>query len=322
MAPQRVATTPRCGALDVADLGHIPTGELPESLVSEIRRAALASPAYDGLADDGSADARGTVAFGASTVAKLQHRAHERLGTVLRLEWLRHQARIRAPRLLDHGTVPTGHWWAILDHAPGAPAAEPTPARQRALGAQLRAWHESGPGAGPQLDGDVSGERPGGPGGLRLDDPGGLGVLLGTPREFLGEAYPELAERYAAVCQGMPLVPIHGDVAVCHNTLYAGDELAAVLDSGAVEYGPPMLDLACALAIDLPHGAAIDPLLDGYGRDAVDEAALHTLLPLLALRRLVDIKRVGVARVGARWLVTWLRACAPDLLPLASPLAA
>lgn len=292
----------RCGALDVADADRIPTDELPAARVAELRHAALASPWYDGAVAAGSA--RGTVAFGTRTVAKLQRRAHERLTTIRRLEWLRAHAGIAAPRLLDSGEVPAGRagpaggWWAILEYAVGTPAAEPTPARQRALGVQLRAWHSAG-----VTDG------------LRLDDPGGLGVLLGTPREFVPAAYPRLAERFAAVCEGQPVTPIHGDAAVCHNTLYTGAELAVLLDSGAVEYGP-MLDLAWALAVDLPHGAAVDPLLDGYGHDAVDPDTLYALLPLLMVRRLVDVKRIGPGAVGADWLVGWLRRHAPELYAL------
>ncbi|MGH3712010.1 MAG: phosphotransferase [Micromonosporaceae bacterium] len=290
--------TDRCGPLDVADAGRIPTDELAEAELAVIRRAALASTAYDGA----PGTVTGTVAFGTVTVAKLQRRTHERIGTIRRLEWLRQHAGIPAPQLLDHGTVPTGRrdgWWAILSYAAGGSAASPTPGQQRALGAALRAWHESG----------VTG-------GLRLDDPGGLGVLLGTPREFVPAGYPELAERYAAACAGQPVTPIHGDAAVCHNTLFAGDDLAALIDSGAVEHGPPMLDLAWALAVDLPHGAAADPLLDGYGRDAVSRDALAALLPLLMVRRLVDVRRIGAAAVGADWLIGWLRAYSPDLLAL------
>jgi hypothetical protein len=49
----------------------------------------------------------------------------------------------------------------VLERLDGRPSDDPLPAQQRSLGRQLRRWHERG-----SL------------GGLRLDDPGGLGVLL------------------------------------------------------------------------------------------------------------------------------------------------
>jgi len=72
-----------------------------------------------------------------------------------------------------------------------------------------------------------------------------------------------------------------------------------------------MLDLAWALAIDLPRGGAVDPLLDGYGRDAVDAGALDRLLPLMMARRLADVPQLGFDRVGAGWLAEWLDRHAP-----------
>lgn len=326
----------RCGRLDVGDVrGYIATGELPADELAACRAAAVASPAFDG-ADSGD----GTVLVGVRTVAKLQRRRHERLDTVVRLERLRSATGIPAPKLLDHGTLPPAEaglisgpvteagpasdpsaeaggasdpnggggagsqwrWWAVLERAAGRHYDAPTPGQQAALGAVLRTWHERG---------EV--------GGLRLDDPGGLGVLLGTPRGVTPGGYPELAKRFDEVCAGQPVTAIHGDAAATHNTLYDGDRLTAVIDSGGVDSGPPMLDLAWALAIDLPRGGAVDPLLDGYGRDAVDAGALDRLLPLMMARRLADVPQLGFDRVGAGWLAEWLDRHAPPVLAIVAP---
>ncbi len=103
----------------------------------------------------------------------------------------------------------------------------------------------------------------------------------------------------------------------CGWTIRAG--WAYCLDSGGVDSGPPMLDLAWALAIDLPRGGAVDPLLDGYGRDAVDAGALDRLLPLMMARRLADVPQLGFDRVGAGWLAEWLDRHAPPVLAIVAP---
>ncbi|WP_395107962.1 phosphotransferase [Actinomadura sp. SCN-SB] len=289
----------RCGRLDVNDReALIPTRHLDESTVDHAVRAACASPAYDGAvrpAEDG-------ILTGQRTVIKVQRRSHERLETHLRLEGIRVRTEVAAPRLLDHGTATTSAgtaWWAVLERLPGAPGDRPTPGRQRALGRALRHWHSFFPG-----------------GGLRLDDPGALGVLLGWTRRTVPAAYPAIAGLIADACAGMPMTPIHGDVAVGHNTLFDGDALTGILDPGAIEQGPPMLDLAWALAIDLPRGATADPLIEGYGHDAVDRAALNALLPLMLLRRLIDTPDLGTADTDGRWIARRLSEQRPDLMAL------
>ncbi|GAA3979014.1 hypothetical protein GCM10023085_71750 [Actinomadura viridis] len=290
-----------CGTLDVADRrALIPTEPLPASAVIAAVRAASASPAFDGppVTEQGG----GGILPGHRTVAKSQRRTHERLETVLHLERLRTAAGVSAPRLLDHGTADTGAgraWWAVLERLPGAHGDQPTPGRQRALGGQLRRWHACPPG-----------------GGLRLDDPGALGVLLGSARRNAPRAYPAIAERFGDVCLGMEMTAIHGDIAVGHNALFDGDTLTGILDSGAVEQGPPMLDLAWALAVDLPRGATPEPLIEGYGADAFDQEALDALLPLMLLRRLIDTPALGLAETDGRWIVQRLRVDLPDLLAL------
>lgn len=110
------------------------------------------------------------------------------------------------------------------------------------------------------------------------------------------------------------MTAIHGDVAVCHNALFDGDVLTGLLDPGATEAGPPMLDLAWSLAVDMPRGAEPGPLLDGYGHDAVDQEALTALLPLMMLRRLIDTPSLGLTGTDGAWLTGWLRDRRPDLL--------
>lgn len=295
-------TAEACGRLDVEDAaGLIATDPVSDADLARSMAAALLSPAFDGPGTVPTG--RHNVIHGDRTVAKFQHRSHERLETVLRLDRLR-TVGVRAPRLLDHGTVATAGdeiWWAVLDRHPGQECDQPTPAQQREVGAQLRRWHES----------HVRG-------GLRLDDPGALGVFLGSSRAAAPRVYPALSAALADACAGMPVTPIHGDLAVGHNALFDGDTLTAVLDPGAVEHGPPMIDLAWALAVDLPRGGTPEPLYDGYGRDAVDHEALDALLPLMLIRRLVDTSSLGLADIDGHWILTWLRDHRPDLAKLAA----
>ncbi|WP_242909669.1 hypothetical protein [Actinomadura terrae] len=291
-----------CGPLDAGDQrALIPTGRLPDPLVEAAVEAALTSPAFDGPRDLPAAlatlGADGVVP-GAQTVVKVRRRLHERLETVRNFEELRAATGIRAPRLLDAGTAGQT-WWAVLERLPGAQADHPTPARQRELGHQLRLWHSRPPGEG-----------------LRLDAPGALGVFLGWARSTAPDAYPTIAEHIGAACEGLPMTAIHGDVAVCHNALFDGEVLTGVLDPGAIESGPPMLDLTWALAVDMPRGADPAPLIDGYGQDAVDQDALTALLPLMMLRRLIDTPVLGLADSDGVWITQWLRDHRPDLLTL------
>jgi len=291
-----------CGPLDVGDKrGLIPTGHVPDAEIAKARDVALKSAAFDGVAEPYEPGA--TVVYGRRTAVKVQHRLHERLGTALRMESMRKTAGLRVPALLDAGTVRTAsgpRWWLVLERIGGSPGEHPTPAQQRGLGEQLRRWH----GATDQ-------------GGLRLDEPGALGVMLGSARHLAPRDYPAISDLFDQACAGQPMTTIHGDAAVGHNVLFEGDDLLAVLDPGAVEIGPPMLDLAWCLAIDLPRGAHPRWLLEGYGTDAVDQEALDTLLPLMILRRLIDTQAEGSAE-DSRWLAAWLATNAPDLLPLAS----
>lgn len=289
-----------CGPLDVGDVrATISTWPIPADETRAALTAATRSAAFDGTALSGPHDA--AVLAGNLTIAKAQRREHERLATAHWFDEIRATVGVPAPKLLDSGTVSTAggpRWWLVLSLMPGIERTAPTARRQRQLGHWLRSWHEHAPARG-----------------LRLDSPGGLGAFLGTPRAVFPETYPAVAEALAQVCQGMAMMPIHGDVSVGHNTLFTGDELSAILDPGVVHVGPPMLDLAWALAIDLPHGADPVPLLDGYSHDSVDADALDALLPHLLLRRLVDTLITG-HHDDARWLANELKRRAPRLLEL------
>lgn len=264
-----------CGTLDIGDeRALISTDALSaDDVVAALHRAVTAT-AFDGPRADVSDD---SVVRGPRTVAKAQHRAHERFATITWFDEVRTGASIPAPRLLDCGTVkrPSGDvWWAVLERVNGAETTTPTAARQRAIGAALRRWHETAPVHG-----------------LRLDEDGGLGVYLGTPRRHLKpEGYVALGAALSEACAGLPMAPIHGDVAVCHNAFFDDDELTAMIDPGAVHVGPPMLDLAWCLAIDMARGSTDgSALLTGYGTDAVDDDVLDALLPIAQLRYLVDL---------------------------------
>lgn len=296
--PRRLAP---CGPLDLGDtLAAIPTDRVPEHQVRAALAAATHSQAYDG--PDGAAGYDGPVAFGTRTVAKAQHREHELLDTALWFAALGPATGVPVPDLLDHGTTTPAdgsRWWLILTRVHGEPSHRPTPAQQHALGAALRAWHDKAPLTG-----------------LALDDPGGLGIMLGSARKFHPAVYPHFAELFASACQGLEMTAVHGDTAVGHNTLYTDDgHLAALLDPGAVHIAPAQFDLAWALAVDLPRGAQPDPLLDAYGRDAVDSDTLETLLPYFLLRRLLDCYVLNEPE-DARWLHNHLRRRAPHLLQL------
>jgi hypothetical protein len=126
-------------------------------------------------------------------------------------------------------------------------------------------------------------------------------------------------ERAAGRHYDVPTPGRQAALGVTLRTWHDGDRLTAVIDSGEVDSGPPMLDLAWALALDLPHGGAVAPLLDGYGRDSVDQDALAGLLPLAMARRLADVPQLGAGVVGAGWLVNWLDRHAPPILALVLP---
>lgn len=296
-----------CGPLDAGDrLLRISTEKIPDKDRLRALTAAAASPAFDGTRP-GPAQYPGLAAgilLGPRTVAKAQHRQHEQQATATWFEHLRAQHTVPAPRLLDVGAAPGADdeevWWVVLARCHGEEGGAPTPGRQRALGKALRAWHEEAA-----------------PAGLRLDAPGGVGVLLGTPRAFSEQVASELAARMDEQLRGQPVRAVHGDAGASHNTLFQEETLTAVLDPGAVHVAPTLLDLAWALALDLPRGGSERDLVSGYGEDAVDTDALEALLPLLLLRRWFDVAPSAERSGEAAWLRTVLQSREPDLLQAA-----
>ena len=267
-----------CTPLDVEDAGSIATTPLPKTAVDDALRAALSSPHFDGpsiLPSPSERAGRGVV-VAARTVAKVAHWQHERLESVQWLAGLGDTLEVRTPAVLDAGVVGTDAgpvWWTVCSRLVGTVEPGPTPERQREVGKILRRWHD----------------RVAVPVGLHIDDPGGLGVLLGTARALKPTTFHFLAAALDEVCAGLPVVAIHGDFAVGKNTVFSGNRLVGVLDPGAVHAAPAMLDLAWAYAVDSPRGGRLAPLLEGYGQDGVEVAHLEALIPLLLLRRWVDL---------------------------------
>jgi hypothetical protein len=268
-----------CGPLD---LGAATMTLLPNAAVELAEREGTKSGRYDA----------------ARTIVKVQRRGHEQAAPIHTMERLRAQGLV-APALLDSGAVATrlgDVWWAIYARAEGSRSTAPTAAQQRAIGAQLRLWHTRG---------EIVG--------LRLDDPGAATIFFGTAANASPRAFSALVAALDGACRGRAMGAIHGDLAASHNALFVGDRLSAVLDPGAIAVAPPMLDLALALAVDLPRGGAVDPLLEGYGTDGVDTVALAALLPVMLARRCVDARVLRLSRDLA-WLEQRLSADAPQLL--------
>lgn len=266
-----------CGPLDVDDVSPIPTGRIPDELIQAALHAAVESPLFDGEMTlvGGSGERGQTWMTGPATVAKVKHRQHERLESLLWFHRGDLEGALPIPALLDLGEVEDSFsepaWWVVIERSLGQEAPTVTRRRQSALAGALANLHDLGE-----------------PKGLRLDDPGAAGVYLGTARAVVPELWKQLAGTLDRLCRGAPMVAIHGDVAVTHNALFADEELDAVIDPGAVHVGPRELDLAWAFAVDLPHGGELEPLLDAYPA-AFDRDLLEALLPTVLTRRLVDL---------------------------------
>jgi hypothetical protein len=279
-----------CGPLDLDDARTSPIGALPPPVVIALVRAAAASAAYDGPPPPAGA---ATVVPGRRTVIKVQHRRHETLSVLTALERIRVRSGLPAPALLACGELDLDggpYWWTVLARAtgvhggPGDRLAE----RQRRVGALLRRWHDTVPATG-----------------YRLDDPGAAALFFGEIRMRDRPAALRLVAALDRACRGAPMSAIHGDLAVGHNVLFCGGRPSAVLDPGAVQVGPPMVDLAWSVAVDLGLGGTIHDAVDGYGCGRVDTGLLHRLLPLMAQRRYVDVVAQRCADEAAR-LAAWL----------------
>lgn len=281
--------------------GTLPTQRLTDTEISGIQRAAVTSAHLtEPLSQTPGSRA---VLSGEQVIVKVQERPEQTLDTALVFNAVRLMAGIPIPRLLAHGGADQSgvrRWWAVLERLPGTAATgeHVTPARQRALGAALRAWHDRAI-----------------PHGRRLDDPGVAGLLLGGVREHEPRILTALGARLAEHCQGATMSAVHGNVAVTRNTLYRDEELTAILDPSPIQVAPPMLDLAWASALDIAHGANPAPLCAGYGHDGVDEPLLAALTAVMLRRRLAETRAASDQRAN-EILRRELSERAPDLLDL------
>ncbi len=285
--PAPATPAPPCGPLDVNERrGRLPTGPLTDTEVSGIQRAAVTSARLtEPLSPVPGARA---VLRGNHTVLKVQDLPEQTLDTALVFNAVRLMADIPIPRLLAHGGADQSgvrRWWAVLERMPGEPAdpAQVTPARQRGLGAALRAWHERAI-----------------PHGRRLDGPGVAGLLLASVRAHEPATFGPLAQRLDERCRGARMAAVHGNVAVTRNTLYTGERLSAILDPSPIQVAPPMLELAWAIALDTAAGADPAPLCAGYGEDGIDRPRLDALVPVMLRRRLCETRAAGDQRASER----------------------
>ena len=181
---------------------------------------------------------------------KVQTRSHERPGDSTR--------GILTPALLDSGVSADGAWWEAISVIDGEERPCPTHARAHNLGSVFSQWHQIVPRSG-----------------LRLDDPGGLETWLGTARRFCPTVFSTLANAAAHMFPGLPMVSIHGDAAITHNSLWDGDNVSGLIDPGAIAVGPAALDLAFAAARDMATSGqdTRQALLAGYGDQPAGWAA-------------------------------------------------
>ena len=187
-----------------------------------------------------------------------------------------------------------------MERIPHTATGLPTQVQLEQLGYQLRRWHE-----------EVE------PSGLRLDSAGALGIFLGSMRQDNPAIYQTLSDLISKATFGKRMTAVHSDLAVSKNALFQDQTLAAVIDPGAIQVAPPMLDLAWSLAIDLPRGGDGDAILRGYGKRAVDQNHLEALLPLMMIRRLIDCRYHGDS-LATHWMKAWLRRHFPcaDIHPI------
>ncbi|MEE6308011.1 phosphotransferase [Plantactinospora veratri] len=301
-AGERRTGTARCGPLDLSDAATPSAGELPGEVVDALVRAAARSQAYDGPEPEAAGAA---VVPGRRTVIKVQHRRHETLAVCLGYERVRVAAGIPAPALLDHGEILAGgerRWWTVLERVPGSHGGGGPllPRRQRLVCAAMRRWHDRAPAVG-----------------RRLDAPGTAAMFFGEIRLRDPACALRLVAALDRACRGAPMTAIHGDMAVGHNVLFTGGRLRAVLDPGAIQVGPPMLDLAWCIAVDLGLGGTVESAVAGYGA-GVDHEQLDRLLPLMLARRRFDLLNQRRS-VAAQRLAAQLRTRRPELLSWLPP---
>lgn len=173
---------------------------------------------------------------------KIQTRSHELLTDLSRSTMLMHP--------IASGSFLDGSWWAQLPYNDGSEGVEATPDRLYALGVAFKAWQEITP-----LEG------------RRLDDKDGLSLFLATSRRFKAYSAMLIAPMIATASEGLPMVPVHADMAVNHNTFWEKDEICGIIDPYATAIAPSGIDLGFAAAKALAQDPTTDltPLLEGFG---------------------------------------------------------
>lgn len=183
-----------------------------------------------------------TAVNGKRYAIKVQTRSHELLSDLSRSTML--QAPVASGLCVD------GSWWAQLPYIDGVEGATATPERLYALGQAFHLWHTSTP-----------------LGGMRLDDADGLSVFLATSRRFRAYSAMLLSSLFAKACEGLPMVPVHADMAVNHNVFWEKDEISGIIYPYATAVAPSGIDLGFAAAKALARDPQTDlsPLFEGYG---------------------------------------------------------
>jgi aminoglycoside phosphotransferase len=174
-------------------------------------------------------------------------------------------------------------------------------------GTDLRALHEIRvPGFGPLTlrDGKLQGEAAGWSpfvtfareqGLARLAD---LGYLQSDEVEPLQRRYAEAAP--LMTCSDGRL--LHGDLEGGHVFVDASDAYQGMLDFGQAQAGDPRWDLARVRLWD--GDAALDAVLEGYGRDAITADEREVLLPLYLLAFVVHHAAAGIGDDVSREMLT------------------
>jgi aminoglycoside phosphotransferase (APT) family kinase protein len=156
----------------------------------------------------------------------------------------------------------------------------------RRAGEELRSLHEIRvPGFGPLVPGtnDLTGASDEWCPFVRFAREAGIrrlvdsGVMDSRAGERLESRYDEAAAELNAWTDGRLL---HGDLEGGH-ILVADDQYQGIIDFDQAQAGDPRWDLARVTLWD--GDGALDALLDGYGRDAVDRDDRNVILPLYLL---------------------------------------
>jgi aminoglycoside phosphotransferase (APT) family kinase protein len=246
-----------------------------------------------------------------TVVAKLP--AVGRPGSALVEAWAYREAATHSVRVPDVLAISEEPELVLLELLPGESLwsrrgpVEATAPAWRAAGADLRVLHEirvSGFGPLTVREGKLQGEAAGWSpfvtfareqGLARLAD---LGYLQSDEVEPLQRRYAEAAP--LMICPDGRL--LHGDLEGGHVLVDASDAYQGTLDFGQAQAGDPRWDLARVRLWD--GNAALDAVLDGYGRDAITADERDVLLPLYLLAFVVHHAAAGIGDDVSREMLT------------------